>query len=1520
MTAHPIARTLRRPVRAALVLSTCFAALLVGCTPPATPAPPSTSAPATESVAQAATVATVRWTDVSFRGARPSATSSYAVAWDSARDRLMVYGGLRPTGRHNEVWEYDGADWQFFNMNGDWPGARTSPVWVYDPVGHRTLLFGGTQQTTINPPSETVYDDLWSWDGASWELLTQGSVRPQRLQARLGVFDTERNRLIVFGGFSELGGANPELVWEWDPTTGDWSSLTATAIGGLGVVPRSVVWDSSRHRVIGLTSSEAYDAQLAVWDPNAERWSPLLGSGMDAIVFDSPALAYRPETDTVLIWGDGLAYSYNLTTSTIEVFPPELIGSAPAIDHAPREVAPIVYDEANQRMLSLWEGGLFALDGTGWHNVTPGGTDHISPSRRRGYAVATHTGRESVLLFGGRNQEQAALNILMPGTWEWDGALWQRRPSAVEPPPRMLHDMAYHPAADQVVLFGGEDADGTCLADTWVWSDGAWSDVTSTVGDQPLPSRDHAMAWDPTSGMVLMFGGRNCDNTAKETRSDLWGWDGMAWQRVTATGMPPAGRHGHDMTTTDTGLALVGGSDWTVPTNLGEVWTFANGAWTFVRATQTGTGGPAWSGAASWDSTDHNLLYFHDQVVDALRGNQWFTVRDNASEQNASLFGLARMWPANGGLQSAHEVAEVPWLGAHLYWNWENFTSRTVLWDGTWREVTPALSTIPVDVPVPQVAEPEFIGAWDPMRDKVVLYRLPLSASVPGRTWVYDVPAATWTETTPEWRDVAYLDTLAGFPDVRRGASMVWDGRELRIMNGEGDFTEDTSAGTINWKYNWDTGAWNRINPGDYPIRTYASVVSRGGPDVVFFGGRDTSGQMLADTWRCDHNVFPRDCTTFPADPAPAGRARHAMAWDSDDDVFLMFGGVNAANTHLTDTWLLDDTGWRQIEGNYCAPAPRTRHAMAYAPAAHAFVLYGGLAKRGAAAPRAASDAWVFDLDTERWSLNPPERPLPPRFGHTMLTTTDGKVLALSGAGTGAAPHETLSLDVSVAPLDLAPASLETTEEVPFTLTLEPSILPAGAAFVLPNLPEGASWDEATTTLTWTPTHAQIGTHALIVAAEGDGFCVDDTLVIEVIPFVNAPPVAEDQAVGTTRNAPVTFDLLATDADGHALAYRLLSQPISGEAALDGATVTYTPAVDVIGEDVFTWATNDGFDDSNTGTVTITVRPTNTAPLIADQDVTTPEDTPLTIDPAIIDPDTEDTHTIHVDTSPDHGEITINGTDILYTPAPDYAGPDRFVITVNDGTEDSAPATITIDVTPVNDPPVANDLQTNTEANTAIDILLAANDVEGDDLSFTLVDAPEHGQVTLTDNLARYTPDDDYTGADRFTFSVSDGEGLSDEGTVTLTVVPNDGGGDDNHPPVLAPLDALTVVAGEPLTLQLVASDADGDTLTFSVQGAGDDATLDAATGAFTWTPTDADVRTWQLTFTVTDGQDADSTTVSVEVTPSGDTNNTLKAGTESPGCDCSTTQGRPSSMLWLLAALGLGWALRSRPESYGRR
>lgn len=1496
-------------IRAALLV---WAVALAACsgaeTSPEAPAP-------LGQVEQAGTTATVRWMDVSFRGTRPSATSSYALAWDSGRGRLMAYGGLRPTGRHDEVWEYDGAEWRYFNMNGDWPAPRTQPVWVYDPVGERTLLFGGTDTTTFSPPSESIHDDLWSWDGQGWQELPQGAVRPQPLQKRLGVFDPERNRLLVFGGFSEVGPTDTGLAWEYDPATGEWASIAATGIGGVGNVPRSVTWDSTRHQVIGVTSSEVYDAQLAVWDPNAGRWSPLLSSGMTATAFDAPTLVYDPVTDSVVVWGDGLAYRYDMVGQQIAVFEPEKIGGGPAIDHAPREVAPIVHDGAHQRLLAMWEGGLFALDGDGWRNITPDGVEQVSPARRRGYAVAAHPVRQSVVLFGGRNQEQAALEVLMPGTWEWDGATWQRRASAEEPAPRVSHDMEYLPSANHIVLFGGRGSDGGCLDDTWTWDGTGWTNATPQAGEMPSPRRDHAMAYDPGANQVLLFGGRNCDNTQKETYSDLWSWDGDAWHRVMTTGTPPAGRHGHDMVTAGGGIALLGGSDWVDSRELGEHWQLSGGVWGLLGATRNEGLGPVSSGAAAWDATDDKVLYFHDNRVDVWHQGAWVTVRDDSPETNASLFGLNRMWPATGGQQKAHEVADLGWLGVQFYWNWENFESRTVLWDGTWREVTPPLSATPVHVPVPQVAEPELIGALDPTRGVVVLYRLPLSADLPGRTWLYDVAAGTWTETTPEWRDVAYLDTLAGFPDVRRGASLVWDGREIRLLGGEGNFSNDTMPATANSKYDFETGRWNRITAGEYPARSHASFVSRGGPDVVIFGGH-SGNNVLNDTWRCDHNVFPRDCAVFPnsVEGAPPARFSHAMAWSTEDDLGLLFGGVSATSTLLADTWILDDAGWRPLEGRHCAPSRRSRHAMAWVPSARVFVLYGGQTRQGVGAARPVGDAWVFNLETERWILHPPPRPLPPRFGHTMITTPDGQVLALSGAGTGAAPHETLAIDVSLVPLPLAPEAQIAIVDQESTVAFPTEGLPAGASLVLPSLPDGAVFDAGTATLTWTPTEAQLGTHELVVAAEGEGFCVDDTLTVEVRAFANTPPVAEDQAIATARNVPVTFALMASDADGHPLTYRLVDGPSLGTATLDGATVTYTPELDALGDDTFTWVANDGFDDSNTATVTLSIRPVNTAPTIADQRLSTPEDTPLTIDPMIVDPDTDDVHTVTLETSPEHGEVVVEGTSLRYSPATDFHGEDRFVIQAHDGASDSGPATIIIDVTPVNDPPVANDLAANVEANGSVDITLAANDVEDDALTFAITVQPEHGEVTLSDNMARYTPDADYVGEDRFTFSVSDGEGLSDEGVVTLTVVPGDGGGDDdNHPPVLGALNDVSVVAGQPLTLQLEATDADGDALTFTVEGAGDDATLDAATGAFTWTPSTDDIRAWEVTFTVSDGEASDSATITVEVV-AGDGGNTAKAGgTESPGCDCATTQGRPSAVVWLFAALALAWWGRRR-------
>ena len=138
--------------------------------------------------------------------------------------------------------------------------------------------------------------------------------------------------------------------------------------------------------------------------------------------------------------------------------------------------------------------------------------------------------------------------------------------------------------------------------------------------------------------------------------------------------------------------------------------------------------------------------------------------------------------------------------------------------------------------------------------------------------------------------------------------------------------------------------------------------------------------------------------------------------------------------------------------------------------------------------------------------------------------------------------------------------------------------------------------------------------------------------------------------------------------------------------------------------------------------------PNNTPPVANAQSVSTPEDTAKGITLTGSDGD-GDTLTYSVVTAPSHG--TLNGTApaLTYTPSANYAGADSFTFKVNDGTVDSAPATVTITVTPVNDAPVANGQSVTTLEDTPKGITLTVSDVDGDPLTYSLVTGPFHGTL-----------------------------------------------------------------------------------------------------------------------------------------------------------------------------------------------
>lgn len=407
------------------------------------------------------------------------------------------------------------------------------------------------------------------------------------------------------------------------------------------------------------------------------------------------------------------------------------------------------------------------------------------------------------------------------------------------------------------------------------------------------------------------------------------------------------------------------------------------------------------------------------------------------------------------------------------------------------------------------------------------------------------------------------------------------------------------------------------------------------------------------------------------------------------------------------------------------------------------------------------------------------------------------------------------------------------------------------------------------------------------VADDGRGGLEPATVTLAVTA-VNDPPVAIDESHATQEDVPLVVaapGLSANDSDldGDALSVQVGNAPAHGSLSLAAnGSFTYTPSPDWNGADAFTYVLSDGRGGSDTGSVTLAIGAVEDPPRATDDVFVTPEDQLLGIAaPGLLSNDSDpegDPVSLTLVAAPTRGTLVLapNGS-FTYTPNPNAYGSDVFTYELRDVNGGIDTGSVTLDVAPVNDLPIALGEGHATAEDTPLvitapGILANDSDVDGDVLVATVGTPPAHGSVIVEpDGGFVYTPEADANGIDGFTYSVSDSRGGAATAAVGITLSAV------NDAPVptadsYGVAEDATLVIGAPGVLGNDV-DVDGDALTVTLGAPPAHGALTlAANGGFTYAPfTDfngSDV----FIYNVSDGQGGvHAQTVTLSVSPVND-------------------------------------------------
>ena len=453
------------------------------------------------------------WTSRTPAQGGPSARSDVSVAYDRARGRLVVFGGATATGLSNELWEWDGERW-IERSDASGPTPRYESAMTYDDARQRIVLVGGMFAGGVRA------DDLWEWDGVSWQLRETTNAPPPSYIPRIA-YDEQRQRTVMIQGFGTGAPVTETRTWEWDGQT--WTSSVMEGGPGPGS-SELLTYDARVQRVVRVGDATVNDRSFAVWE-----WDGTIWHRQPAFV-EPPsrylnALVTDPDRDVAVMFGGVRTSALGDTWTWDGARWTELDGAGP-----PPRWQPIMGYDAARREMVMFGGG---NSSTQVHNLTDTWvlrdgvwserTPTVSPPTLIGARMHFDPVSQVLLMVGGLHDGQ-----LNDRVWAWDGSEWSERTPTPNPlTSRYRSAIAEHPTRHRLVLFGGIGTTGQ-LDDLWEWSGTQWSSLEA--GDLEKPSRDGKLFVHPTYDTLMFFAGHD-SNTASGP-SQLWELDTEgSWRR-----------------------------------------------------------------------------------------------------------------------------------------------------------------------------------------------------------------------------------------------------------------------------------------------------------------------------------------------------------------------------------------------------------------------------------------------------------------------------------------------------------------------------------------------------------------------------------------------------------------------------------------------------------------------------------------------------------------------------------------------------------------------------------------------------------------------------------------------------------------------------------------------------------------------------------------------------------------------------------------------------------------------------